>query len=225
MKLISKITMAVVILFAAVQVNAQNFKIDEDKSTVTWKGYKVAGSHYGTIDIKTGNVKLDEGGLTGSGNVVIDMTTINTQDLSGEYKDKLDGHLSAPDFFDVENHQIATFEITKIRQTRKERGDDASHVFTGNLTIKDITKEVEFPANVTIKDGTLTATAAFSIDRTKWDIKYGSGSLFDGLGDKMIYDDFELELNITANEGRKMMNIKSNTNPSKPANSSLPSNR
>jgi polyisoprenoid-binding protein YceI len=160
--------------------------VDIEKSKVNWKGYKVTGQHEGTINIKSGTLSFDGKTLTG-GKFVIDMTSINTTDLKGEYKGKLDGHLKSADFFGIEKFPTASLEFINVS------GKDGSYKIKGNLTIKETTKSVEF--SMSIKDN--TATANLEIDRTEYDIKYGSSSFFDGLKDKAIYDNFDLNVNLT----------------------------
>lgn len=160
--------------------------VDISKSTVTWKGYKVTGQHEGTINLKSGVLMFDGKTLTG-GKFVMDMASINTTDLEGDYKGKLDGHLKSPDFFGVEKHPTAKFEITKA----VKKGD--VYTVTGDLTIKAITNPVTF--DMTINGN--TASASLKIDRAKYDVKYGSGSFFDNLGDKTIYDEFDLNVNLS----------------------------
>jgi len=119
------------------------------------------------------------------------MNSMVCTDIEGEGAKKLVGHLSSPDFFNTAEYASAVFNLHSISPN-----DDGSHTVSGDLTIKGITNEISFPATVSNADGTLTATAAFAIDRTKWDIKYGSGSFFDNLGDKAIYDDINFELSL-----------------------------
>jgi len=139
----------------------------------------------------------DDDGIRGS--FVIDMGTINTTDLEGENKGKLDGHLSAPDFFDVEAHPTAKFKLSKMSLLREREDSETTHKVTGELTIKDITHSIQFPAKVVIDGDNMTATADLSIDRTMWDVQYGSaGNVLSTLKDKVIYDDIELTLNISA---------------------------
>ena len=157
-----------------------------ESSKVNWKGYKVTGQHEGTINLKSGKLMFDGDMLTG-GSFVMDMTTINTTDLEGEYKGKLDGHLKSADFFGVEKHPTATMEFLNVS------GKDGSYKVKANLTIKETTKPVEF--SMTIKGN--TATANVEIDRTEYDIKYGSSSFFDDLKDKAIYDNFDLNVTLT----------------------------
>jgi len=161
-------------------------EIKTDKSSVTWKGYKVTGSHEGTISIKSGHLSFNEGELTG-GEFTIDMTSIVNTDLDGEYKGKLEGHLKSADFFSVEEFPTANLVFNKVKST----GDNVYEV-SGDLTIKDQTQAVTF--NISIKGN--NATADLKIDRTKFGVKYRSTSFFDDLKDKAIYDEFDLSSNL-----------------------------
>ena len=118
----------------------------------------------------------------------MDMASINVTDLEGGAKEKLEGHLSSPDFFSVEGHPKATFVITKVAP----RGTEGEYKVTGNMTIKDMTKEVRF--NAKVMDG--RANATIELDRTDYNVKYGSGSFFSNLGDKTIHDEFVLDVEL-----------------------------
>lgn len=170
------------ITFSFTANDGEKKEIKTDKSTVTWKGYKVTGSHYGTVDMESGFLTFDEGKLTG-GEFVVDMSTIVTNDLEGEYKGKLEGHLKSDDFFGVAKHPTAKLVFTKVASSGKN-----SYQVTGDLTIKDITAPVTFELSVYGNK----ATANVKIDRTVYDIRYGSTSFFDDLKDKAIYDEFDL---------------------------------
>lgn len=157
-----------------------------EKSKVTWKGYKVTGSHYGTVALKSGHFEFEGDKLIG-GTFVVDLTTLQSEDLSGEYKAKLEGHLKSPDFFGVENHPEAKLEITKATAS----GKNAYNV-EGNLTIKGQTQPISFPLSVYGSK----ATATLKVDRAQYGLKYGSNSFFDNLGDKAIYDEFDLVVDV-----------------------------
>ena len=165
---------------------AQTKKVDVSKSSITWVGKKVTGKHEGTINIKEGTLVFKKDALKG-GKFMVDMTSINTTDIQGEYKTKLDGHLKNDDFFGVEKFPVATLEFKKIAK----KGNVYS--ITADLTIKGITKPVKFDLIVDKN----TATTTFKIDRTLYGIKYGSGSFFDDLGDKTIDNEFELTVNLS----------------------------
>ncbi len=169
-------------------MNAQTTKkVKADKSKVEWLGKKVTGQHNGTINLKEGALVFKGKALVG-GNFTVDMTSINTTDLEGGAKGKLDGHLKSEDFFGVEKFPTATL----VFKTVADKGNNVTAV-TADLTIKGITNPVTF--DMTTNNG--SATTKLVINRTKYDIKYGSGSFFENLGDKTIYDDFELDVTLT----------------------------
>lgn len=163
-------------------------EIKTDASTVSWKAYKVTGSHYGTLQLDSGYLLFDEEKLTG-GEFTVDMSTISATDLTddAENKEKLEGHLNSEDFFSTENHPTSILVFTKVKSTGKN-----SYQVTGKLTIKDITKPVIFDVSVYGSK----ATATVKVDRTNYDIKYGSGNFFENLGDKTIYDEFDLVVDL-----------------------------
>lgn len=163
--------------------------VDLSSSLISWKAYKVGGSHEGNLSLNAANLIYDNGVLTG-GSFTIDMTSIDVTDLEGEYKQKLIGHLASPDFFSVETHPTATFTIKNVYS----RGAVGDYKIVGDLTIKGITKELKF--NALFDSG--VATAALTIDRTDFDIKYGSSTFLGALGDKTIYDDFELNIKLVS---------------------------
>jgi polyisoprenoid-binding protein YceI len=177
---------AILFAFTATPVN-----VDTEASQITWKGYKVTGSHEGTIDVENGELIFEEGMLTG-GSFDINMNSITVTDLSGGMAQKLEGHLKSPDFFGVEKFPTATFNITKV----VSRGTAGDYRITGDLKIKETTKTIRFNANVADQEGLYVATADVTIDRSDFDVRYGSGSFFDNLGDKTIYDEFELGIKL-----------------------------
>ena len=160
--------------------------VNAEKSTVKWKGEKVTGFHEGVINIKAANLTFDNHELTG-GEVIIDMSTINCTDLSGPYKNKLEEHLNSDDFFNVLDYPVSKLKITKCFKVNENK-----YNVVADLTIKEITKSVEFETELINN----VATANLNIDRTKFNIKYSSESFFKNLGDKMIYDDFSITVNI-----------------------------
>lgn len=181
-------------VLAAFVAPRKTYTVDVQQSTIKWTGKKVTGEHTGTLQLKQGNITIDDNQLTG-GSFTVDMASLDNEDLSGEDKAKLEGHLKSDDFFGVANHPEAILEITDVQP----KGSNQYEV-TGDLTIKGSTKPVTFPATVRIKNGKLTAEASLEVDRTKYDIRYGSGSFFDALGDNMIYDNFELQVSLVANQ-------------------------
>ncbi|MFT6866090.1 MAG: polyisoprenoid-binding protein YceI [Cyclobacteriaceae bacterium] len=170
------------------------YNADTSASTITWIGKKVTGEHNGAINLKDASFDLKEGVLVG-GNFTIDMATMVSLDLEGEWKQKLEGHLKSDDFFGVEKFPTATFVIT--RSVPKGPG---KYKVVGDITIKGVTEQIQFPVDVTEENGQITGTAKVTIDRSKFNVRYGSGSFFDNLGDKTIYDDFELSIKIVVNK-------------------------
>lgn len=185
---------AALFAFVAPEKEEVTFEVDPQQSQVAWKGEKVTGQHDGTVQLKEGTLTI-QGDKLSSGHFTIDMSTIENNDLSGEDKAKLEGHLKSDDFFGVESHPEAIFVITKAKQKKGNQ-----YEISGNLTIKDKTDKVTFPATVKVQDEKVTADATINVDRTKFGIRYGSGSFFDNLGDKAIYDDFELKISLVANQ-------------------------
>lgn len=168
--------------FAFTNIEDGTVEVKVETSSVTWKGYKVTGSHKGKIALKEGELTFKEGKLVG-GEFVIDMSTIENTDMEGEYKEKLEGHLKSEDFFGVEKYPTALLTFKNVKSTGKN-----SYEVVGDLTIKDITKPITFELSVYGNK----ATANVKIDRTKFDVRYGSTSFFDDLQDKAIYDEFDL---------------------------------
>jgi polyisoprenoid-binding protein YceI len=165
--------------------------VDTEASQVTWKAYKVTGSHEGTISVQDGNFEFTDGVLTGGG-FTIDMATIKATDISGGMAAKLEGHLKSADFFGIEENPTASFKITKV----VSRGLEGDYRITGDITIKETTESIRFNAKVTEADGVYTATADLKLDRTDFDVRYGSGTFIDNLGDKTIYDEFDLGIKL-----------------------------
>lgn len=159
-------------------------------SQIIWKGYKVTGEHTGNIELKSGALDYTDGVLTG-GQFVIDMSSISCTDLTGEYADKLVGHLKSADFFGVDKFPTATLNLTQVIPNGVDR-----YKVTADLTIKETTKPVKFIATVTEKDGKKVAVADIQVDRSEYNVRYGSGSFFDNLGDKTIYDEFDLSVRL-----------------------------
>ncbi len=177
--------------------NGDKYTVQTKASTLNWVGKKVGGSHTGTIAIKEGTLTVANGKIE-TALVTIDMTTIRVTDegMDDGTKGKLVGHLNSPDFFNVEEHTTAKFQLTAF--TPIQSSTVANYTVTGKLTIKGITHEITFPAIVRMSEGRIEASANLTFDRSKWDVRYGSGSFFDNLGDKVIYDDVQIGFNFVA---------------------------
>lgn len=186
-------TSAILLLAFTKPVKEQTFKIDTERSSIEWVARKVTGQHNGTIKLASGSLVLN-GNAIKKGSFDIDMKTIVCSDLQGEYNQKLVGHLKSEDFFSVEKNPSSNFEIIKVTSAGANRVN-----ITGNLTIKGITQPLSFPASVTKEGGVVVAVAkGVKVDRTKYDIRYGSKNFFASIGDKAIEDEFELAVNLVA---------------------------
>ncbi len=175
---------------------ARAYKVDVAKSDAKWHAKKVTGEHMGNISLKGGQMDVQGNKVVG-GTFTFDMNSITCTDLTDAgYNQKLIGHLKSDDFFSVEKNPTATFKITNIKPAA---GKDNATV-TGDLTIKGITKAISFPAVISVKNGVATAKADVTVDRSKFDIRYGSKSFFDNLGDKAIYDEFVVSIDVTAKQ-------------------------
>jgi polyisoprenoid-binding protein YceI len=167
-----------------------DLKVNTAASKVEWIGRKVTGKHNGTINIKEGVLQIKDGILLG-GSFVIDMTSIKVLDMTGEYAAKLEGHLKSDDFFASDVYPTSKLIITQANA----KGDGKFEV-KGNLTIRDVTKPVTFFTQLTPDGKKYKATTNITIDRAHYNVKYGSDSFFEGLGDKTIYDEFDLAITL-----------------------------
>lgn len=173
------------------------YKVDVNKSKLGWEGRKVTGAHHGTINLKDGSLEFVEGNLSG-GEFTIDMNSMVNLDMEDKtWNKKLIDHLKSDDFFSVEKFPVAKFKITDVKNY-KDSSTEANFPVIGDLTIKGITHSIEFPAIVKLENNTVSASAKIEVDRSKFDVRYGSGSFFKGLGDKLIYDNFTMTINLNA---------------------------
>ncbi|MDI1303909.1 MAG: YceI family protein [bacterium] len=182
MKNLKSIALALVVVLSTLSVTAQTKKVDASKSSINWVGKKVTGQHNGTVNLKDGKLVFKGKKLVG-GTFNVDMTSLTATDLQGEYQGKLNGHLKSEDFFGTEKFPTATLVFKNVRVKAPN-----VYTVTGDLTIKGITKPITFDLATTKN----TAATTFKVDRTKYDIKYNSASIFSSIGDKAISDDFEL---------------------------------
>ncbi len=170
------------------EVAGTELAVNTAESTVEWTGRKVSGQHHGTVNITSGTLLVDGDQLVG-GNFVIDLNTITNLDMEGEYKEKLEGHLKSEDFFDVANHPEATFEITGISAS----SEAGVFVVSGNLTIRDVTKNITFDAQVAELSATsVNVKADFNIAREDWGVNYA------GQADDLISKEINFKINLVA---------------------------
>ncbi len=180
------------VAFGGAAKKGKTVAFDAKSSKVNWKGTKVTGEHVGTINVKNGSLIVEGGELKG-GEITIDMTSLESTDLSGEWKAKLDGHLKNEDFFDTAKFKTSSFKVTKV----EKKGKDTFKV-TGDLTIKGKSKPAVTELKLVEKSGKYNLQGTLTFDRTDYNIRYGSGKFFEGLGDKMIYDKVELKLDLAS---------------------------
>ena len=160
--------------------------IDVENSKIKWIGEELSGkNHYGSLKFKKGSLNLNNGVII-SGNFIVDMKTINVEDLQGGSKQRLEGHLRSDDFFSVEKFSEAIFEAKSPAVVNKKEG---VQILSGNLTIKGITH----PAKIEIDDNW---SAKLVFDRSKYDVRFRSGNFFQNLGDKLIYDEIAINAKI-----------------------------
>jgi polyisoprenoid-binding protein YceI len=191
--------------------DGETWKVDPSSSTVKWVGTKVSGYHVGTINISDGEIKVKDGNVTG-GKISMDMKTLAVTGPSGSNEqgnEKLKGHLTSADFFDVEKYPEAIFEITSVTPSTdavQEEEDprqseineykvtNPTHRVSGNLTMKGVTKNIEFPARITQTENSVDAVAKFNIDRSQWNITYP------GKPDDLIKNEVHMGISLKASK-------------------------
>ena len=188
----------------------QKWKLDTAASKIEWVGTKVTGYHTGQVPLKSGEIFVKEREVTG-GKFVMDlanMQVVGPKSVDAASSKKLLGHLKSADFFDVEKNPEGSFELTGVRpyqgtaikdsadprqeQIDKYRVTDPTHIVSGNLTLKGVTKNVEFPARITISGDNAEAIAKFNINRKDW------GIVYPGKPDDLIRDAIHLGISIKA---------------------------
>jgi len=177
-----------------VEYKPGSYNLLADSSKVAWLGTELTTkTHFGSLRAQSGNLKIDKDGRV-VGNITINMQSILVEDLQGRSKEVLENHLKSDDFFGTNNFPTATLEFRSLNSYNK-KGD---HIFNGDLTIKGITNEVEFSAKLIKQDSLLHAVGKLVFDRSQYNVRFRSGSFFDDLGDKLILDDIEVDINLFA---------------------------
>lgn len=182
----------------AANAGGASFLVDTTVSKVTWIGTKPTGQHTGTIRLSSGNFNIENGAIT-AGSFILNTAQLTDDDLTEPDKAKLEGHLKSPDFFDVAKFPAAKFEITKVETYDSTKVVSelagATHLISGNLTLKDSTKNISFPVKVLTTGNSMIAEAKFNIDRTAWGLNYkGPNNPQDWFIEKKV----NLTLNISA---------------------------
>ena len=194
--LIKKAIYTSFMLFTMVLMAQDQYKAATASSELNWKGFKPTGEHYGKVKIKDGHFNVANGMIVG-GEFNIDMNSIIVEDLpqDDKYNAKLVKHLKSDDFFGAATYPLANFKVTSA----EKKGEQT--LIKGDLKIKEKTHAISFLADVSISDSNVyMKSETFTIDRSKWDVKYKSQSFFSDLGDKFISDDMELSVVVEANK-------------------------
>ena len=174
----------------SLSLNKGDYAVEISASKLIWTGKEVSTKqHNGTLNIKRGQIIISDKGLI-SGDIEIDMSTINTTDLQGRGKERLDGHLKSPDFFDVKNHPVAFLKF----QGNEKHFSDGKLKFDGELIIKNISHPISFFSTIENVNGKLSARAEVTFDRSLYNVRFGSGKFFDNLGDRLIYDEISIDV-------------------------------
>ena len=183
---------------AKMATNAPAYALQPQLSTLGWEGKAVTHGHIGTMNFTSGEL-LVKGNAVVGGTVTVDMKTLKATDIKdAESQGKFVGHMSSDDFFGVEKFPTSVFKIVSVAPIKGAAQNADNATITGDMTIKGVTQRISFPAKVGVKDGVAAATGTVTIDRTKFGLKYGSKSFFDSIGDKAIYDNFDLTFNVIA---------------------------
>ena len=173
-------------------LSSGDYVMDNDNSSIKWTGRELSTkSHYGSLQMKNGSLTVNTDG-TVNGIIKIDMTTIDCEDLQGRSKASLERHLRSDDFFSVESHPIATLTF------KSEGGIGAGNklAFNGDLEIKGISHPISFESELKSVDPKVSALVDMTFDRSKYNVRFRSGTFFQNLGDKLIYDDIEISVDI-----------------------------
>jgi polyisoprenoid-binding protein YceI/rhodanese-related sulfurtransferase len=173
------------------------YQVDLERSLVGWVGRNPGGSHDGTLRFKSGRVKV-KGGKVAKGTFEIDMKSIDVADLAGDMADLLKRHLESDDFFAVARHPVARFEITRMAPIEGATPGAPNYEAEGELTLRGVEHPVAFPATAGVRKGELTLEAHFDVDRTRWDVNYGSGKLYARLGMHLVHDHITLQVRALA---------------------------
>ncbi|WP_411768174.1 YceI family protein [Winogradskyella sp. A3E31] len=179
---------------AMAEASAVAYNVVPTESTIMWKGFKPTGTHNGVISVSNGSMNVSEDKIE-SGVFEIDMSSITVKDIPVEEEShaKLTGHLKSDDFFAIETYPTSKFVVTGMEMK------DGKAMLSGNLTLKDATNNITIPVSMSSEGDMMTLTSdTFTIDRSKWNVKYGSKSFFDNLGDSFINDDIELQISVKA---------------------------
>ena len=188
---IAGLALSVVAVSQPKSQNASTLKVDSKESSFKWTGKKVIGEHWGYVKFKDGNLTVDDKKVTG-GVFTIDMASISVQDMQGEYQQKLEVHLKSDDFFSTKKFVTSTLKIKSLTAIDGALAGSNNQNVVADLTVKGITKEINFPAQIIVTKDKVIAIAEFSIDRTLFDVKYT------GMADNLIDNNFKVNVRLVA---------------------------
>jgi len=192
MKKISLIGLIIVLIVFPLSAQ-KKLAADPSATQITWTGKKLGKEHFGTISLKDGFIHIDNNAITG-GEFLVDMTTIKSTDIEDEKMNgMLVGHLKSDDFFGVEK-----YPASKLVLTGSSKFVNGTATVKGIMTIKEATNPVEFTVKETVTGNVKTYKAVITVDRSLYNVRYGSGKFFTDLGDKAINDEFTLEVTLVA---------------------------
>ena len=181
----------IILIFSTQSIDAQEKLLNIETSNIRWFGEEITGKqHYGDLKFSSGYIKINDEVISG-GNFIVNMNSLTVEDLSGGGKKRLEGHLKSTAFFGVSDHPQAALNISSLAEINGN-----SQILVGELTIKGITHPIDFSITLSSENN---ATAMLVFDRSKYDVRFRSGSFFDELGDKLILDDIKLEVALEFN--------------------------
>ena len=185
-----------------IQVETEKFKAKPEASSIQWVGKKPTRKHMGTLAVKNGHFEVFEHAILG-GEFTLDMTSITNTDIKDPaYRADLERHLKSEDFFHAEAFPEGTFVITDVSMLMEPiEGSEATHMVSGNLSLRDTTNHIEFPAKITMDETSVHLVSdQFVIDRTQWKVMYNSGKLSDKLKDNLIKDEVGIKVEVKASK-------------------------
>ncbi len=175
------------------------YAVDAGESILEWTGRSLASEHCGTIAIASGEIVV-ENGLPARGEFILDMDSIaNTDQDDLSMRSLLARHLKSDDFFDVARFPRARFVLLAMEPIPGATPGRPNYHVRGRLQLKAVDRELDFPALICRdQDGTITARTNFDIDRTLWNVRYGSGKFYENLGMHLVCDLISLDIKIVA---------------------------
>lgn len=195
-------SLALLVSLLSFSLKEETYVIDKKACKVQWLVKKTPGQHEGDVYLQNGTILMN-GKIPIVGEFILDMNSISVSDIA-DPNDNADlvNHLKRDDFFGTEKFPTAKLVIKKFEKIEKAESEMPNYNATADLTIKDITNEIKFPARIDANENLVNASANITIDRTKWNIVYKSKTIFSTLGDKFIYDDINFGVKLVLQQQR-----------------------